>query len=119
VMAPVVRGRKGEYKKDLEKLARQGFVRARVDGILRNLEDDIVLDKRKNHTIEVVVDRLMVKPGIEKRLEASIETATKLANGLVLVVVVNGEERLYSQKLACMECGTSIPQLEPRSFSFN
>src|SRR3977135_2297814 len=77
------------------------------------------MDKRNNHTIEVVVVRLLVKPGIEKRLEASIETATKLANGLVLIAVVNGEERLYSQKLACTECGTSIPQLEPRSFSFN
>jgi excinuclease ABC subunit A len=119
VMAPVVRGRKGEYKKDLEKLAKQGFVRARIDGVLRSLDEDIALDKRKNHTIEVVVDRLLVKPGIEKRLEASIDTATKLANGLVLVVVVNGEERLYSQKLACTECGTSVPQLEPRSFSFN
>jgi excinuclease ABC subunit A len=119
VMAPVVRGRKGEYKKDLEKLARQGFVRVRIDGTLRSLDEDISLDKRKNHTIEVVVDRLLVKPGIEKRLEASIDTATKLANGLVLIVVVNGEERLYSQKLACTECGASIPQLEPRSFSFN
>jgi len=119
VLAPIVRGRKGEYKKDLEKLARQGFIRARIDGILRNLEDDIPLDKRKNHTIEVVVDRLLVKSGIEKRLEASIDTATKLANGLVVIAVVNGEERLYSQKLACTECGTSIPQLEPRSFSFN
>jgi len=119
VMAPVVRGRKGEYKKDLEKLARQGFVRARIDGVLRSLDEDIPLDRRRNHTIEVVVDRLLVKPGIEKRLEASIETATRLANGLVLIVVVNGEERLYSQKLACTECGASIPQLEPRSFSFN
>ena len=119
VMAPVVRGRKGEYKKDIEKLARQGFVRARIDGVLRSLDEDITLDKRKNHTIEVVVDRLLVKAGIEKRLEASIETATKLANGLVLVAVVNGGERLYSQKLACTECGASIPQLEPRSFSFN
>ena len=119
VLAPVVRGRKGEYKKDLEKLARQGFVRARIDGVLRSLEDDIPLDKRRNHTIEVVVDRLLVKAGIEKRLEASIDTATKLANGLVLIAVVNGEERLYSQKLACTECGTSVPQLEPRSFSFN
>ena len=120
VLAPVVRGRKGEYKKDLEKLARQGFVRARADGVLRSLEDDIpLLDKRRNHTIEVVVDRLLVKAGIEKRLEASIETATKLADGLVLIAVVNGEERLYSQKLACTECGTSVPQLEPRSFSFN
>jgi len=119
VMAPVVRGRKGEYKKDLEKLARQGFLRARVDGVLRSLDDDIRLDKRRNHTIEVVVDRLLVKRGIEKRLEAAIEISTKLANGLVLVAVVNGEERLYSQKLACTVCGASIPQLEPRSFSFN
>jgi hypothetical protein len=93
VLAPVARGRKGEYKKDLEKLARQGFVRARIDGILRSLDEDIVLDKRRNHTIEVVVDRLLVKAGIEKRLEASIDTATKLANGLVLIAVVNGEER--------------------------
>jgi len=119
VMAPVVRGRKGEYKKDLEKLARQGFLRARIDGVLRSLDEDIALDKRRNHTIEVVVDRLLVKPGIEKRLEASIDVATKLANGLVLIAVVNGAERLYSQKLACTECGTSVPQLEPRSFSFN
>jgi excinuclease ABC subunit A len=119
VMAPIVRGRKGEYKKDLEKLSRQGFLRARVDGVLRSLDEDLALDKRKNHTIEVVVDRLLVKPGIEKRLEASIDTATKLANGLVVIAVVNGEERLYSQKLACTECGASVPQLEPRSFSFN
>jgi excinuclease ABC subunit A len=119
VMAPIVRGRKGEYKKELESLARQGFVRARIDGVLRSLDEEIVLDKRRNHTIEVVVDRLLVKPGIEQRLEASIETAAKLANGLVLIVVVNGEERLYSQKLACTECGTNVPHLEPRSFSFN
>jgi excinuclease ABC subunit A len=119
VLAPVVRGRKGEYKKDLEKLARQGFLRARIDGALRSLDEEIPLDRRKNHTIEVVVDRLLVKSGIEKRLEASIETATRLANGLVIIAVVNGEERLYSQKLACTECGTSVPQLEPRSFSFN
>src|SRR5258708_6865117 len=119
IMAPVVRGRKGEYKKDIEKLARQGFVRARIDGTLRSLDDEIVLDRRKNHTIEVVVDRLLLRPGIEQRLEASIETAAKLANGLVLVVVVNGEERLYSIKLACPNCGASVPHLEPRSFSFN
>jgi excinuclease ABC subunit A len=119
VMAPVVRGRKGEYRKDLEKLARQGYVRARVDGVLRSLDEEIPLDKRKNHTIELVVDRLLVKPGIEKRLEASIDTATGLANGLALVAVVNGEERLYSRKLACTECGAGIPELEPRSFSFN
>src|ERR1700691_4469861 len=127
VMAPIVRGRKGEFRKDLEKLTRQGFVKARIDGVIRSLEDDIPLDKRRNHTIEVIVDRLLVKPGIEKRLEASIETATRLANGLVLISIVDGtggdagikNERLYSQKLACVECGTSVPELEPRSFSFN
>ncbi len=119
VLAPIVRGRKGEFRKDLEKLARQGFVRARIDGVIRSLEDEITLDKRRNHSIEVIVDRLLVKPGIEKRLEASIETATKLANGLVLISVVDGEERPYSRKLACVECGSSVPELEPRSFSFN
>jgi len=119
VMAPIVRGRKGEFKKEMEKLARQGFLRARVDGTLRSLDEAIQLDKRKNHTIEVIVDRLVVKPGIEKRLEASIETATKLANGLVLISIVGGEEKLYSRDLACAECGTSVPEFEPRSFSFN
>ena len=119
VLAPVVRGRKGEFRKELEKLARQGFVKARIDGVIRSLEDTITLDKRRNHSIEVIVDRLLVKPGIEKRLEASIETSTKLADGLVLIAVVDGEERLYSRKLACVECGTSVPELEPRSFSFN
>jgi len=111
ILAPLVRGRKGEFKKDLEKLARQGFVKARIDGVIRSLEDEISLDKRRNHTIEVIVDRLLVKPGIERRLEASIETATKLANGLVLVSVVDGEERLYSRKLACAECGPACLNL--------
>ncbi|WP_031497007.1 excinuclease ABC subunit UvrA [Bryobacter aggregatus] len=125
ILAPIVRGRKGEYKKELEKFARQGFVKARVDGVMRNLEDEIVLDKRKNHTIDVVVDKLVLKPDISKRLEASIETATKLADGLVVVSIVSNdpnaepEERMYSQKMACPNCGTSVPVLEPRSFSFN
>ena len=119
VLAPIVRGRKGEYKKDLEKLARQGFLRARVDGVLHSLDEEIPLDRRKNHTIEVVVDRLLIKSGIDKRLEASIDTATKLANGLVILAVVNGEERLYSHKMACPDCGGSVAHLEPRSFSFN
>jgi len=119
ILAPVVRGRKGEYKKDLEKLARQGFLRARIDGVLRSIDEPAPMDRRRNHTIEIAVDRLLVKPGIEKRLEASVETATRLAGGLVVVAVVNGEERLYSQKLACPDCGTSVPALEPRSFSFN
>jgi excinuclease ABC subunit A len=119
ILSPIVRGRKGEYRKDLEKLARQGFLRARIDGVLRSIDEPVVLDRRRNHTIEVVIDRLLVKPGIEKRLEASIETATKLASGLVTVAVVNGDEHLYSQKLACPDCDTSVPAIEPRSFSFN
>ena len=120
VLAPIVRGRKGEFKKELDKLAQQGYTRARIDGELRNIADEeIKLDKRKNHTIELVVDRLLVKSGIERRLAASVELAMKLANGLVQVVVVGGEERLYSSKLACPECGINVPVLEPRSFSFN
>jgi len=118
-MAPIVRGRKGEFKKEMEKLVQHGFSRARVDGELVNLEDDLALDKRKNHTIEVVVDRLLVKPGIEHRLELSVGLAMKLGGGLVLVAVVNGDETLYSARLACPDCGISVPQLEPRSFSFN
>ncbi|MGA9415689.1 MAG: excinuclease ABC subunit UvrA [Terriglobales bacterium] len=119
IMAPIVRGRKGEFKKEMEKLVQHGFSRARVDGELVNLEDDLALDKRKNHTIEVVVDRLLVKPGIEHRLELSVGLAMKLGGGLVLVAVVNGDETLYSSRLACPDCGISVPQLEPRSFSFN
>jgi excinuclease ABC subunit A len=119
IMAPIVRGRKGEFKKEMEKLVQHGFSRARVDGELVNLEDDLRLDKRKNHTIEVVIDRLLVKAGIEHRLELSVGLAMKLGGGLVLVSVVNGEETLYSSRLACPDCGISVPQLEPRSFSFN
>jgi excinuclease ABC subunit A len=119
ILAPIVRGRKGEFKKEMEKLAQHGFPRARIDGELVNLEDDIRLDMRKNHTIEVVIDRLLVKPGIEKRLEQSVTLAMKLAGGLVGVAVVGGEEHLYSSRLACPDCGISVPVLEPRSFSFN
>jgi excinuclease ABC subunit A len=120
VLAPIVRGRKGEFKKELEKLVQQGFTRARIDGELRNLEDeDIRLDRRKNHTIEVLVNRLLIKPGIEKRLEESIGLAMKLSEGLVLIAIVGGDEKLYSSKLACPDCGISVAVLEPRSFSFN
>ncbi|MGA8104958.1 MAG: excinuclease ABC subunit UvrA, partial [Candidatus Acidiferrales bacterium] len=119
VLAPVVRGRKGEYKKDLEKYAKQGFLRARIDGELMNIDEPIPLDRRKNHTIEIVVDRLLLKSGISTRLEQSIETALKLTDGLVTVAVVGGDELVFSEKLACPDCGISVPQLEPRSFSFN
>lgn len=118
ILAPIARGRKGEYKKELEAIAKGGF-RARIDGELRVLDEPLKLDKRKNHTIEVVIDRLVVKPGIEQRLENSIQTALKWADGLVIVAVVAGAEHLYSEKLACPNDGTSVPQLEPRSFSFN
>ncbi len=118
ILAPIARGRKGEYKKELAAVAKSGF-RARVDGELVSLDEPVKLDKRKNHTIEVVIDRLIVKPGINQRLENSIQTALKWADGLVVVAVIDGPETLYSEKLACPNDGTSIPQLEPRSFSFN
>jgi excinuclease ABC subunit A len=119
LLAPIVRGRKGEFTRELEKLAAHGFTRARIDGELRSIEEEIKLDKRRNHTIEIVVDRLLVKAGIEKRLGNSVDGAMKLGSGLVVVSVVGGEEKLYSSRLACPECGISVAQLEPRSFSFN
>src|SRR2546423_2818107 len=119
ILAPIVRGRKGIYRKELEKLASDGYVRARIDGELYQLDAPPALDKRKNHTIEVVIDRLLVKQGIAARLEQSITTALKLAAGLVTVSVVGGKDHVFSEKLACPDCGISVPQLEPRSFSFN
>ena len=119
ILAPIVRGRKGAYRKELEKLAADGFVRVRINGELLPLDETPVLDKRKNHTIEVVIDRLLVKQGIAARLEQSIATALKLAQGLVTVAIVGGKEHTFSEKLACPDCGLSVPQLEPRSFSFN
>jgi excinuclease ABC subunit A len=119
ILAPMVRGRKGAYRKELEKLAQDGYLRARINGELVPLDETPVLDKRKNHTIEVVIDRLLVKPGIAGRLEQSIATALKLAAGLVTVSIVGGKDHVFSEKLACPDCGISVPQLEPRSFSFN
>jgi excinuclease ABC subunit A len=118
ILAPVVRGRKGEYRKELEKFA-QKFTRARIDGVVYQLDEPPTLDRRKNHSIEVVIDRFPLKSKSPKQLQDTIEIAAKLAEGLVIVSVVNGEERLYSQKLACPTCGASVAQLEPRSFSFN
>ncbi|MBV9959174.1 MAG: excinuclease ABC subunit UvrA, partial [Acidobacteria bacterium] len=119
ILAPIVRGRKGEFKKELEKLAKDGFLRARVDGELVALDEEIRLDKRRNHTIEAVVDRLLIKPGINERLSESVRTALKLTGGAVLVAVVDGDEKLYSERMACVNCGINVPPLEPRSFSFN
>ncbi|HEV2297884.1 MAG TPA: excinuclease ABC subunit UvrA [Candidatus Acidoferrales bacterium] len=119
VLAPVVRGRKGEYKKEFEKFAKSGYIRARVDGDLCNLDGPPPLNRRRNHTIEIVVDRILIKEGIAKRLEQSVETALKLTGGLVTIAIVGGAEKMYSEKLACADCGISVPVLEPRSFSFN
>ena len=119
ILAPIVRGRKGEFRKLFEQLAKEGFVRVRVDGTLRPLEEEIRLERHRNHTIEVVVDRLLLKPDVERRLAASIEAATKLAKGAVQIAVVEGEEHLFSQVGACLTCGLGLPVLEPRSFSFN
>jgi excinuclease ABC subunit A len=119
ILAPLVRGRKGEFKKELEKLNKDGFLRARIDGEMRQLDEEIKLDKRKNHTIEVVVDRLLIKEGVRERLTESVKTALKLTGGAVLISIIDGEEKLYSEKMACVNCGVNIPTLEPRSFSFN
>jgi len=120
ILAPVVRGRKGEHSKVLENIKKNGFVRARIDGELVELsEDEVKLEKNIKHTIEAVVDRLVVKEEIRSRLSDSIETALKLAEGLVVVNVVGKEDILFSEKFACAECGISIDELAPRMFSFN
>jgi excinuclease ABC subunit A len=119
ILAPVVRGRKGEFKKELEKFHKEGFVRARIDGEMRQLDEEIALDRRRNHTIEIVVDRLLIKEGAKDRLTESVKTALKLTSGAVLVSIIDGEEKLYSERMACVNCGINIAKLEPRSFSFN
>ena len=119
ILAPVVRDRKGEFKKLFEKYLRKGYVRARVDGRLCDLDEPITLARNRNHTIEVVVDRLLIKPGIRRRLELSTRAALDLADGLVTVAALDIEERLFSERQACADCGINIPDLEPRSFSFN
>ena len=121
VLAPIVRGRKGEYRKELLDMRRAGYVRARIDDQVVDLGEDIVLDKQKKHTIEVIVDRLVMKPGdaLAKRLADSVETALKLADGLVGVLADDDRATLYSEKLACIRCGISYPEITPRVFSFN
>jgi excinuclease ABC subunit A len=119
VLAPVVRGRKGEFKKELAGWRQRGFIKARVDGQLRSLEEDIALDRRRNHNIDIVVDRLIVKPGLERRLAESLEIALGLAGDVVVINSLDGGDRLFSRTLACVSCGLSIPELSPRAFSFN
>jgi excinuclease ABC subunit A len=119
VMAPVVRGRKGEYGKLFEQLRLEGYSRVEVDGELHRLDEEIALDKKYKHDVSVVVDRLVMKPDLRRRLSESVEAAAGLAAGLVEVEIVDGETLLFSEQFACLECGTSIPELEPRIFSFN
>jgi len=121
VLAPIVRGRKGEYRKELLDMRRAGYVRARIDGRMADLGEDIALDKQKKHTIEVVVDRLVMKSGdaLARRLADSVETSLKLADGLVGVLTEDDKAVLYSEKLACVRCGVSYPEITPRVFSFN
>ncbi len=120
VLSPLVRGRKGEYQKLLAEIKKDGFLRVRVDGDMRLLEEDIPLDKNKKHTIEVVVDRLVIKEGLAKRLADSLETAVKRSGGLASVLVhPEGEELIFSEKFSCVECGFSFEELSPRMFSFN
>ena len=119
VLSPIVRGRKGEYKKELVGFRKEGFVRIRIDGKMHDLADDLDLDKQKKHTLELVIDRLVMKPDIKQRLTDSVELALRKAEGLVKVAPTDGAEILYSEKFACLDCGISFPELAPRMFSFN
>ena len=119
IMAPLVRGKKGEFQKELKKLQKEGFARVRIDGEVRDLAEEIILEKNKRHDIDLVVDRLVLKEGVRKRLRDSLEIAASRAEGLVRVVPVNGKEMLFSEKYACPDCGISLPALTPRMFSFN
>jgi len=119
IMAPVVRDRKGEFKKLFENYLKRGYLRARIDGEVRALEDDIRLSKTRNHSVDIIVDRILIKTGIRRRLETSVKTAIELAEGLVTISAIGVDEKLFSERQACIDCGVSIPTLEPRSFSFN
>src|SRR5215510_7454839 len=119
VLAPVVRGRKGEFKKELQGWRHRGFTKARIDGQFRSLDEDIKLDRRRNHNIDIVIDRLIVKSGIERRLSESLETALGLADDIVVINTYEGGDQLFSRRLACVTCGISMPEMTPRAFSFN
>ncbi len=119
LLAPVIRGRKGIYRRELDQFSEKGFLRARIDGEMRALDELIQLDRRRGHTIEVVIDRVQVRAGADKRLLSSVKTALSLADGLVTLVADGHPDRLFSAKLACVSCGASVPEFEPRSFSFN
>ena len=119
VLAPIVRGRKGEFRKDLAALRARGFAKVRVDGRVVSLEEDIRLERRRNHDIAVLVDRLVVRAGVERRLRNGIELALGLADDVVIINTLEGGDRLFSRRLACVQCGVSVPEITPRVFSFN
>lgn len=119
VMAPLVRGRKGEHAKIIDQMRKAGYVRMFVDGEVRTLDEEIKLEKNKKHSLSVVIDRLAVREGITQRLTDSVETALKLAEGLVEINIIGGETQMFSENFACSECGISLPEIEPRLFSFN
>lgn len=119
IMAQLVRGKKGEHKKVLEQIRREGYVRVRIDGELHDLGEEIALEKQKKHTIEIVVDRLVVREGVESRLADSLETALHAGEGVVYVQVVDGDLLMFSENFACVDCGISLPEIAPRMFSFN
>ena len=119
ILAPIVRGRKGEYRKEFDHLRKSGYVRVKVDGTVRELSEEIILDKNKKHTLEVLIDRLVVKENIPKRLADSLATALSLSAGVAKVEIGSGEELVFSEKFACVDCGVSLPEISPRMFSFN
>ncbi len=119
ILAPVVRERKGEFKKQFEKYLKEGYLRARVDGSMVSLEEPPELDKRKNHSVDIVVDRLLIQRSLRNRMESAVRHAIRMTQGLVTAAVINGPETLFSETMACIDCGISIPTLEPRTFSFN
>ncbi|MDD5344524.1 MAG: excinuclease ABC subunit UvrA, partial [Smithella sp.] len=119
IMAPLVRGKKGEFQKELKKLQKEGFARVRIDGEVRDLAEEIVLEKNKRHDIDLIIDRLILKEGLRKRLRDSLEIAVSRADGLVRIVTADGQETLFSEKYACPDCGLSMPALTARMFSFN
>jgi excinuclease ABC subunit A len=119
IMAQIIRGKKGEHKKVLEQIRKEGYVRVRIDGEVIDINEEINLEKNKKHTIEVVIDRLIVREGIEQRLADSLETALDIGEGIVYVQVVDGELLMFSQNFACIDCGISLPEIAPRMFSFN
>ncbi|MBI4619815.1 MAG: excinuclease ABC subunit UvrA [Desulfobacterales bacterium] len=119
ILSPIVRGRKGEYRRELNQLRKDGYVRVKIDGKVRDLSEEIVLDKNKKHHLDVIIDRLIIKEDIKKRLADSLETALNLSEGIVKVEIIGGEELTFSEKFACIDCGISYPEITPRMFSFN